>query len=338
MNLIVSSYKDTNRLFNTTGDYNIMYGLESLTHTNPNYKIISYKAFVDKISLSFDELENFIGDKLNCIIAIQVYIFHSNLPKDINIYYYVIDIHGHCDDINKVTEYTNLHLILPYAYCYNIYNYKPNLKLFFLPHSIAHSISFNNNPKHKICISGRGVKNASRYPMRVIMYKLSLQNNNLEYFKPDHNYRIEYNNVNNITCGRHFIQLLNSYLVCFCDDSIYYSPYIVCKFFEILSSGALLLTSLTNTKRYFDKLGFIENEDYINIDTNNLLETINYVMDINNIDEINRIRYNGYMKATKFHTSEYRAKQLNEIILNSNNVVKYNDGINGTEYYLVNNI
>lgn len=338
INLVITNYYDDNNdLINTTGDYNIIFGIEKFIKYNNNYKIISAEIYFQKMSKSYIELEEFIGEKINCIISIQTQIINQNLPKNLIIYQYIVDIHGWKDYINWCVDYKNLYLILPYGYTYKLYNYLLNTKIYFFPHSSRYSIQFNDNPKRKILISGRGVKNITRYPMRLKMHQLSLKNNNLEYFKPDHGYRTFKNDIGNITFGLKFMELLNSYLVCFCDDSINYSPYIVCKFFEIMCTGSLLLASLKNTKLYFDNLGFIENEDYISINDDNLLQKINFVLDEKNTSEINKIRYNGYIKATKYHSSEYRAKQLNEIILNTENVIKHNDGINGTEYYLVNN-
>lgn len=338
MNLVVSNHYNESHIINVTGDYNITKGIEKISMNNiQNYKIIDFNNYLKKISISFKELCNYINGEINCIISIQGVILHKNLPLDIKIYQFIVDIHGWKEYINLCPKYKNLYLLTPYAYCYNIFNYKLNTKLYFLPHCVNYSIEFNNNPIKKILISGRGVKNVSRYPMRHKMYQLSIKNNNLEYFKPDHGYRVNVNDVQNTTSGQKFINLLNSYLVCFCDDSIHYSPYIVCKFFEIMTSGALLLASLSNTQKYFENLEFVENEDYILMNENNMMEKINYVLDEKNINEINKIRYNGYIKANKFHNYEFRAKQLNEIILSSEHVKKYNDGICGTEYYLVDN-
>lgn len=335
MNLVISNHYNESHTINVTGDYNITKGIEKMDLQN--YKIIDFEDYNKKISISFEELCNYVGGEINCIISIQGVILHKNLPLDIKIYQFIVDIHGWKEYIDTCSKYKNLYLLTPYAYCYNIYNYKLNTKLYFLPHCVNHSAEFNNNPKKKILISGHGVKNINRYPMRHKMHQLSIKNKNLEYFKPDHSYRVNISDLSNITSGQKFINLLNSYLVCFCDDLIHYSPYIVCKFFEIMTSGALLLASLSNSKQYFENLGFVENDDYILMDESNMEEKINYVLDENNIDEINKIRLNGYIKANKFHNSEFRAKQLNEIILNSKHVKKFNDGIGGTEYYLVDN-
>ena len=105
-----------------------------------------------------------------------------------------------------------------------------------------------------------------------------------------------------------------------------------------LSSGALLLASLTYTKLYFSKLGFIDGEHYISISKDDYNEKIEYIFDDTNREEIDKIRLAGYNLCNTYHTSEYRAMQLKEIIENTENVKKYTDGIGNTEYYMVDNI
>jgi len=202
---------------------------------------------------------------------------------------------------------------------------------------VKYNLEFNKNPVNKILVSGRGRKNPNRYPMRVFMYNLSLNDDRIDYFKPDHNYRINIEKYEQVMCGEKYIKKLNQYRVCFSDDAIHYSPYLVCKFFEILSSGALLLASLTYTKTYFLNLGFIDGEHYISISKEDYNEKIQYVLDEKNHEEIDKIRLAGYNLCNKYHTSEHRALQLKEIIEDTDNVKKYTDGIGGTEYYLVNN-
>lgn len=344
MNLIISCrFNKELNLYNTTGDYNVTNNLLELTKINNNYKIIGEDIYIEKLAQSFQHLCDHVGGEINNIISIQSIhsvLIQKNLPTNINIYWYIIDLHGWSEVFNNtnLSSYKNLRFMSPYGYCYNIFNYKLKQPIYYLPHCVIHKIDFNNNPKNKILISGRGRKNVNRYPMRAKIYSYSLKDKRIEYFKPDHGYRINrIEELKNITCGQNYIKLLNSYRICFADDLIHYSPFIVCKFFEILSSGALLLASLNYTKTYFEKLGFIDGEDYISATSDNLLEKIEYVMDEKNNDLINKIRYNGYIKCNKYHTSKHRALQINEIIKNSDSVVKYTDGIKNTEYYLVNN-
>ena len=57
------------------------------------------------------------------------------------------------------------------------------------------------------------------------------------------------------------------------------------------------------------------------MNTENFKEKINYILNNQNREEIDKIRYNGYILANQYHTSEHRAKQLIEIINNTSNVV-----------------
>jgi spore maturation protein CgeB len=169
------------------------------------------------------------------------------------------------------------------------------------------------------------------------MYNLHLSDDRIDYLKPDHGYREDIEKCKQSTCGENYIKKLNQYRVCFSDDSTQYSPYLLAKFFEILSSGTLLLASLNYIKPYFSKLGFIDGEHYISISKENYNEKIEYILDETNREEIDRIRLSGYNLCNTYHTSEHRALQLKEIIENTDNVKKYMDGIGGTKYHIVEN-
>ena len=328
MIIIVSDYYNNNNIINTTGDYNICEGLLKLPD---NYKCISNNLFQIEQFRIYDNIVKYFNCKIEAIVTIQSTIeYLEDYPSDVKQYKFIVDIHGW--DLNK---YSKCHLLLPYAYCYNIFNYVKNENIYFFPHCIKHKIEFNETPVNKILLSGRGRKNANRYPMRVFFYNVSLKDKRIEYLKPDHSYRIDQNNIKHVMCGKNFIQKLNEYKACLVDDLIHYSPYIVCKFFEILSSGSLLLASLNYCQKYFEKLGFKENVHYILITKENYQEKIDYVLNQENENEINEIRRRGYELVYEYHTSEYRAKQLKDIIQN-NNIQEFNDGMGYTKYYLAN--
>jgi hypothetical protein len=333
MNIIVCDQFYNNNIVNTTGDYNICKGLLLLEEQFDNFKCISHNEFTNNQLELYKKVVEYFQSELNSIILIQTNSipFLQDYPKNVKQYRYIVDIHGW-----NMNNYPN-HLLLPYAYCYNIYNYKPNTDLYFFPHCAKYNSEFNQNPINKILVSGRGRKNPSRYPMRVFMYDRSLKDERIDYFKPDHSYRENIKKCEQVTCGGNFIKKLNAYRVCFSDDMIYYSPYLVCKFFEILSSGALLLASFNHTKPYISNLGFIDGEHYISISKEDYNEKIEYIFDEKNSEEIDRIRLAGYNLCNMYHTSEHRALQLKEIIENTQNVKKYTDGIGNTEYYMVTN-
>jgi hypothetical protein len=333
MNIIVCDQFFNTGIINTTGDHNICKGLLLLEKKFDNFKCISDKKFNDNQLGLYAKVVEYFNSEINSITVIQIgeVPFLRDYPKKVKQYRYVVDIHGW-----KMNDYPN-NLILPYAYCYNIFNYNPNANLYFFPHCVKYNIEFNKNPVNKILVSGRGRKNPDRYPMRVFMYNLSLKDERIDYFKPDHSYRENIKKCEQVTCGENFIKKLNQYRVCFSDDMVHYSPYLVCKFFEILSSGALLLASLNYTKLYFLKLGFIDGEHYISISKEDYNEKIKYIFDEKNREEIDTIRLAGYNLCNTYHTSEHRALQLKELIENTENVKKYTDGIKDTEYYMVDN-
>ena len=335
MNIIVSRYYEKNKSqINTTGDYNICEGLYSLSKKFENFKCISDIEFMKNELYIYSNAVKYFKSELTSITSIQVDTigFLESYPNNVKQFKYLVDVHGW-----NVNNFTRCKLLLPYAYCYNIFDYNPCDKLYFFPHCTKYTINFNNSPVNKILLSGRGVKNPNRYPMRCFMFKVSLNDNRIDYLRPNHNYRENETNIEKFNCGKNYIKQLNKYKVCFADDSIDYSPYLVCKFFEILSSGALLLASLKYTKTYFENLGFVDGKHYISITENNYNDVINYVLDVKNEKTINQIRLAGYNFCNKYHNCHSRALQLRKIIAHKSNAKIYRDGIRNTEYYIINN-
>ena len=329
----------------TTADYNIAIGIKSLLSDNKNIIIIGEDFFQKKNLENFENLKKYCKNEIKSITYIQGsdVKYNPTYPSYIKQFRYIVDLHG-WGDLSKSSN-GKLNLLLPYAYCYNYYKNSPVFKythtdnLYFLPHSVVFKTNINKNPINKILLSGRGRKNSSKYPMRVFFYNISQKDNRIEYLKPDHGYKVYEKNIKGKdTFGQKYINKLNEYIACLADDSIHYSPYILAKFFEILSSGSLLVACLQYTKIYFEQLGFIENQHYISITKDNYDEKIKYILDPKNRKSIDKIRLNGYNLCNKYHTSKYRALQLLEILNNTENVIKYNNGIEGTSYHLVKNM
>ena len=329
MNIILSIPRTE---FNCTGDYNILTGIKSLmVEENLPFTICSDNNFHKK---TYEELKKKYNMDINSIITIHTNDNRfKNFPDHVKQLKYVVDIHGWLPLKENITY------LLPYGYSYdrfkkNPHNYAvPNNKVIFFPHSVIHSCKFNENPINKVLISGRGRKNSRRYPMRYLFHKKSLRDSRLEYFKPDHGYRPTEEQMKAATYGEKFIKKLSEYLCCFCDDSEMDTPYILCKVYEIMSSGSLLLGCLRFTKKYFAYLGFIENIHYIHIDS--LIDyekKISLILDPKNRNKINEIRKNGYNHCLKFHNSKYRAKQLYNYLTKGDSVlIQKNDGLNAVE-------
>ncbi len=219
-----------------------------------------------------------------------------------------------------------------YGYLFEKYFPKHKGNIFF-PHSIAYKINFNHNPIQKILVSGHS--NKEIYPNRHIMIEKSKQNNNIYYHSPDYSgYRIS-DSDSNKTFGKKYYNLLNKYLCCFTDDANDNRPYIVAKFFEIMGTGSLLLACNKNTKNEFSNLGFIDGVHYISCDTDNIDDKIKFILNSENKDEINKIRYNGYLLVNQKHDYIYRAHEINKLLNNESIISEYKTSYD-TNYKIIN--
>jgi len=296
--------------------------------------------------VNFMTLEELIENKFNCnnllISGSRYYnkfinylnIKDIKLSKNVNIFILKTGgIHGKILHTNL-----NINIISTYSYALNLY-YNNYYKNFWFPHMIRYKVNFNSNPINKILISGAITSkknkrlNISTYPNREMMIEKSKNNKYLEYFPRQ---KVSKKNINeNHIFGKKYIELLNKYKVCFTDDATKTRPYIVAKFFEIMSSGSLLLSINPNTKKYFEKLGFIDKIHYISATVENIDEKIKYIFDDKNKDLINTIRKNGYEKVYKYHTIDCRTTQLNKILNEKlEDFTLCKDGIAGSEYYI----
>ena len=149
--------------------------------------------------------------------------------------------------------------------------------------------------------------------MRYSFYHKSLKDNRVDYFRPDHGYRPSEEKRKTGTFGKKFINKLNEYLCCFCDDSTYATPYILGKVFEILSSGSLLLFCSIYTKPYL-KYRLLAHYIAVIIDDEEYNEKISFITNPKNREKIDEIRKNGCNYCNKY-SYEFRAKQLYTILL-----------------------
>ncbi|XWV26181.1 hypothetical protein QJ857_gp0897 [Tupanvirus soda lake] len=254
------------------------------------------------------------------------------IPSEIKINVIVDDLH-HGGDIkkNRILSLTKVSRILStYGYSFSKY-YSTNVPVYFFPHSVAFDIKFNETPINKILVSGR--LNPSIYPFRNHVVKLSKKNKFLQYLPVNCNYEI-YKDSPDLLYGQKYVEKLSDYLACFTCDASIDRPYIVAKHFEILSSGSLLLAGNPNTKNYFEKLGFIDGMHYISVTIDNINEKIAYITNPINRETINKIRKNGYDLVREKHTFRNRANYLKDILENSTNVIRQNDGMCGGAYFM----
>lgn len=174
-------------------------------------------------------------------------------------------------------------------------------------------VNFNNNPINKVLVSGAISQGC--YPERTKL--------------------LNFNNVckkeigNDVWTNESSYSIyLNKYICCF-SSSVYpynmttknpeYSDLILLKTYEILGSGALLLSPL-NQKHELEKIGLVE---YVNCmfidmtDDNKIQEKIDFILDENNRILINNIRKNGQDYGRNNLSSKKKYEILKENIINT---------------------
>jgi hypothetical protein len=306
--------------------------------TMPNFKTVGY---IEIAAMSETQMIDFFIQKFGAIPDNIIFFEHLtemdqiNIPIKCKINVIIDDLH-HKGKIkkNRMLGLKKVSRVLStYGYCFAKY-YTTDIPIYFFPHAAVFDIPFNMDPIGKILVSGR--LNKYIYPFRNLLYELSKKNKYVEYMPVNCSYEVLCDSEE-LIYGKRYIEKLNKYLVCFTCDASENRPYIVAKHFEILSSGALLLAGNPNTKKYFEKLGFIDGVHYIAITTENLLDKIGYVMHPNNKETIDKIRKNGYEFVKKKHFYKNRAEYLACILEeNRNRITSCSDGICASNYFLEN--
>ena len=316
-------------------NYNI-YNLKSHDLLNIYFKenyIILYFNYEEVIDfLNINNLENnkiiFFTDNRMDLYEINLlnYIKNNNIKSTIYFIlfdWWKINFEGHENQNNFMSNifYANNYKVITFAYdvnqLNNFYNkdfnlYKNNILHINLWSCYHTSFSdFNNNPIKKILVSGQIYE--IHYPERTKMLSL----NNIEHYT--YNTNDVNNNINN-----NYNKVLNSYIASFTSSVYIYNEtnqkmvntnMILLKTFEILASGSLLLMPISEDI-YLRKIGIIDKENCILLDFNkDLNEQITFILNIDNINYINNIRYNGYQYAKNNLNSYNKFIEFQNIVI-----------------------
>ncbi|AYV85718.1 MAG: hypothetical protein Satyrvirus33_8 [Satyrvirus sp.] len=227
---------------------------------------------------------------------------------------YVDDLH---QENSKVKAYRNM-VFEKFEYVFSTYAYTiskffptiPPNKVVWFPHFIKNKfyVEFNDNPVRRISLTGIVEKNV--YPFRYHIFKLSTKYSinvlqHPSYKKPIHTYY-----------GHDYIKYLSKYVASITCCSTEKTPYVIAKFFEIPASGSLLMAYDEFVKEPLKQLGFVDGENYLSVNYDNIIDKISFVMDPNNTEEVNRIRRNGYDFVWKNHTLLDRIKIIEHTLNN----------------------
>lgn len=318
MNYLIINYD-----LKSTRHYHITHIFDKLVENNSQkYSYISLDELIGN-SNSCEKMEKFFIDKFKNIPKYIIsfsgighfytsYKIICNLTK---LVFIIDDIH-HGKSIRnyRIPVINSSHMIFStYAYQFDKWGLPKHSNLFFFPHSARWICEFNQNPIMKILISGRI---SDIYEDRIYVYNIAKKKpDNFDILNCNFSYRIDVSNDDNI-CGKKFYDYLNKYLCCFVDTT---RDYILAKVFEICASGALLLCMNTNVKNIMDDIGFKDKFNYISCTRENFNDVANYILDKNNLNEINKIRYEGYKLIINNHTWEHRMNYFKKILESQNN-------------------
>ena len=230
--------------------------------------------------------------------------FKSNKNK---IIYKVDDLFPMTETRRKCIEVADL-IIGPYQYHFEKLFTKNSL---WIPYSAIPTfyseIEFNSSPINKIFVSGAL---AECYPLRNYISTNSNYEELIEKL-PHPGYNASGSTVNKI-----YYKNISRYICGFCDASSY--QYIMGKIFEIPSVGSLLLVEDT-LKTQLNILGFVDMKTCIMCNKENLLEKINWILDIENRIFVDNIRKSGMelvrLKHNTFVRSEFFNFHLNKDII-----------------------
>lgn len=216
--------------------------------------------------------------------------------QDCKIIYKVDDYHGQNQIRKNCILGANL-VISPYAYLI-----KEPVKKLWIPYScvdeFVEDIKFNETPTNAIFTSGSV---DSCYPFRI--YVQSLKDPRIVR-KSHPGYKTKFSETSG-GIAKDYQRILNSYICCFTDASIY--GYVLLKNFEIAGSGSLLLTDAL-IEEQMNELGFVDNVNCMFCTKETFLEKVSFILDLKNRENIDKIRKAGMELVRTKHLTSHRVQ------------------------------
>jgi hypothetical protein len=199
-------------------------------------------------------------------------------------------------------------VLATYAYVFDVFY--PELQdkpVAWVPHSASpdFSLSFNDRPENAVLLSGCL---GEIYPLRMRMKDLSKRMSSVVHNQhPGYGEFYDYETDSRVGSG--YAGLIGRFKAAFTDASNF--RYIVAKYFEIPSTGSLLVADEAVCEPLRD-LGFFENMHYVPVNLDNLEERIEFVLNPAHSIEIDAIRRRGQELVKTAHTTRHRAALIDQ--------------------------
>ncbi len=166
-----------------------------------------------------------------------------------------------------------------------IHKYKDNFIYFQFNYNYDGMIvEFNTQPINKVLLSGNSLKD--HYPERYYLKSLNLPNVDVLSFTQVTNYSKELSNyLCSIVSNTSGYDFKNNILVS--------TKFLLLKYLEVLASGSLLLMDDT-IQGELEEIGIKHGYNCYVSTMSNINKAVDYITNLENREEINRIRLNGY--------------------------------------------
>lgn len=224
------------------------------------------------------------------------------------------------DDLHSWDEQMRLRKLVSFGLCKTILcscaylwpRFYPELvgakRVVWIPHSASPDffVAYNQSPENSVFLSG-AVNDL--YPLRQKVKEMHSRRAHSIVYHPHLGYHCGYDHARDENVGRGYAEKINRCRAAFTDSLVY--GYVVAKYFEIPSTGALLLADDTVSEP-LRRLGFIENEHYLPVSMDSLEDRIQYVLDEANHEELDHVRRAGQDLVRGKHTTRDRARSINE--------------------------
>lgn len=229
-------------------------------------------------------------------------------------YIFADDLHSWGEEMRQAKRFAFLICDKVLATCaYNFESFFPDVarvkEVVWVPHAASpdFALPFNEQPLNVVLLSG-AVNHY--YPLRQQLKALHDRSPQRVAYHPHPGYHCGYDYENDESVGRGYARTLNRYRACFTDALKY--GYVVAKYFEIPSTGALLLAD-SSVGGPLAKLGFVEGVHYVPVSGADMEEKIEYVLDEANHAALDVVRRAGQALVQERHKTADRARLIDEV-------------------------